>query len=63
MFCPCFILTKTEKINKKVSCSIAVNQQTSLPSKTKAKDQKRVEESRRGRENYMKKIKGKTFKR
>ena len=46
-----------------MSCNIVINQQPSLPSNTKAKDQKRVEKARRGRENYMKKIKGKALKR
>ena len=69
MFCPCFILSKTENINKKMSCNIAINQQPSLTtsdrpaSETKTRDQKRVEAAHRGRENYMKKIKGKVLKR
>ena len=40
-----------------MSCNIVINQQTSLPAKTKVKDQKRVEAARKGRENYMKKLK------
>ena len=52
-----------------MSCNIATNQQPSLTtserpaSETKTKNQKRVEAAHRGRENYMKKIKGKVFKR
>ena len=45
-----------------MSCNIVINQQPSLPSKTKAKDQKRVEAARRGRENYMKKLKKRLLK-
>ena len=45
-----------------MSCNIVINQQPSLPSKTKAKDQKRVEAARRGRENYMKKLKERLLK-
>ena len=45
-----------------MSCNIVINQQPSLPSKTKAKDQKRVETSRRGRENYMKKLRERPLK-
>ena len=45
-----------------MSCNIAINQQPSLPSKTKAKDQKRVEVAHRGRENYMKKLKERPLK-
>ena len=52
-----FILSKREKINKKMSYNIVINQEPSLPPKTKAKDQKRVEAARRGRENYIKKLK------
>ena len=40
-----------------MSCNIVINQQPSLPYKAKAKDQKRVEAARRGREDYMKKLK------
>ena len=46
-----FILSKMEKINKKINSNIIINQQTSFPtpaSKTKAKDQKRVDAARRG---------------
>ena len=43
-------------------CNIVINQQPSLPSKTKAKDQKRVEAARRCRENYMKKLKERPLK-
>ena len=52
-----------------MSCNIATNQQPSLTTserpacETKTKNQKRVEAAHRGRENYMKKIKGKVFKR
>ena len=45
-----------------MSCNIVINQQPSLPSKTKAKDQERVEAARRGREKYMKKIKERLLK-
>ena len=45
-----------------MSCNIVINQHPSLPSKTKAKDQKRVEAARRGRENYMKKLRERFFK-
>ena len=51
-----------------MSCNIVINQQPSLPAsdrsthKTKAKDQKRVEATRRGRENYMRKLKEKLLK-
>ena len=46
-----------------MSCSIVINQQTSLPVsdnvtlEAKVKDPKRVEAARKGRENYMKKLK------
>ena len=53
-----------------MNCNIAINQQpSSLPDsdrsapETKTKNQKRVEAARKGRENYMKKTKGKAFKR
>ena len=48
-----------------MNCNIAINQQPSLPTldrsapETKTKYQKRVEAARRGRENYMKKLKEK----
>ena len=45
-----------------MSCNIVINQQTSLPPKTKTKDQKRVEATRSGRENYMKKLKERLLK-
>ena len=45
-----------------MSCNIVINQLTSLPSKTKAKDQKRVEAARRGRESYMKKLRKRILK-
>ena len=45
-----------------MSCNIVINQQQSLLPKTKAKDQKRVEAARRGRENYMKKLKERLLK-
>ena len=45
-----------------MSCNIVINQQPSLPYKAKAKDQKRVEAARRGRENYMKKLKERLLK-
>ena len=45
-----------------MSCIIVINRQPSLPSKTKAKDQKRVEAPRRSRENYMKKLKERLLK-
>ena len=60
-----FILSKMEKINKKINSNIIINQQTSFPtpaSKTKAKDQKRVDPARRGWENYMKKLKERLLK-
>ena len=52
-----------------MNCNIVINQQPSLPTsdrsapETKAKDQKRVEATRRDRKNYMKKLKKKVFKR
>ena len=51
-----------------MSCNIVINQQTSLPAsdirapKTKVKDQKRAEAARRGRENYMEKLKERLLK-
>ena len=45
-----------------MSCNIVINQQPSLPYKAKAKDQRRVEAARRGRENYMKKLKERLLK-
>ena len=45
-----------------MSCNIVINQQLSLPPKIKPKDQKRVEEARRSRENYMKKLKERLLK-
>ena len=41
-----------------MSCNIVINQQPSLPPKTKkVKDQKRAEAAHIGRQNYMKKLK------
>ena len=60
-----FILIKNGKGYQKMNCNIAINQQPSLPTldrsapETKTKYQKRVEAARRGRENYMKKLKEK----
>ena len=51
-----------------MSCNIVINQQPSLTTsdrpapETKTKDQKRVEAARRGRENYMKKLKERLLK-
>ena len=45
-----------------MSCNIVINQQPPLPPKTKTKDQKHVEATRRGRENYMKKLKERLLK-
>ena len=45
-----------------MSCNIVINQQPSLPPKTKPKGQKRIEAARRGRENYMKKLKERLLK-
>ena len=51
-----------------MSCNIVINQQPSfttsyrLAPETKIKDQKRVEAARRGRENYMKKLKERLLK-
>ena len=46
-----------------MSCNIVINQQPSfLNPKTKIKDQKRVEAARRGRENYIKKLKERLLK-
>ena len=45
-----------------MSRKIVINQQPFLPSKTKAKDQKRVQAARRGRENYMKKLRERLLK-
>ena len=51
-----------------MSCNIVINQQPSfttsyrLAPETKTKDQKRVEAARRGRENYMKKLKERLLK-
>ena len=49
-----------------MSCNIVINQQPpSLPAsvpKTKVKDQKRAEAARRGRGNYMKKLKERLLK-
>ena len=41
-----------------MSCNIVINQQPSVSAPApKTKDQKRAEVARRGRENYMKKLK------
>ena len=41
-----------------MSCNNVINQQSSLPPKTKkVKDQKRAEAAHRGQQNYMKKLK------
>ena len=51
-----------------MSCNIVINQEPSLPAsdisapKTKVKDQKRTEAARRGRENYMEKLKERLLK-
>ena len=45
-----------------MSCNIVINQQPPLPSKTKAKDQKRVKAAHRGRESYMKKLRERVLK-
>ena len=51
-----------------MSCNIVINQQTSLPvlnnaiSEAKVKDPKRVEAARKGRENYVKKLKDRLLK-
>ena len=49
-----------------MSCNIVINQQPSLsapaPKTKKVKDQKRAEAARRGRENYMKKLKQRLLK-
>ena len=46
-----------------MSCNIVINQQSSLPPKTKkVKDRKRAEVARRGQENYIKKLKEKLLK-
>ena len=51
-----------------MSCNIVINQQPSFTTsdrpapETKTKDQKRVEAARRGRENYMKKLKERILK-
>ena len=51
-----------------MNCNILINQQPSLPTsersapETKIKDQKRVEATRTGQENYMKKLKEKFLK-
>ena len=51
-----------------MSCNIAINQQSSLPAsdrsdtETKVKDQRHVKAARRGRENYMKKLRERLLK-
>ena len=64
-----FTLSKREKVNKKMSCNIAISQEPSLPAsdrfapETKVKDQKRVKAVRRSREQYMKKLNERVLKR
>ena len=51
-----------------MSCNIVINQQSSLPAtdrsdtETKVKDQRHVKAARRGRENYMKKLRERLLK-
>ena len=62
MFCQCFILSKTEKINKKTSCNIVINQQSPLPAsdrsapEAKIKDPERQRKGKKSHETYMKKL-------